>query len=195
MRRRGLAARLWRRVAHRLRRLLAADEARQRAALARLDQGAWLGPGARIVNTAGPDAIRIGAYSQLFGELAIGGAGGRIVVGDWTLIREDTRIRSRASVTIGNHVGISHLVDIADDAGAEPLPPAAGTAGPNGSRGEPRSIVIEDDVWIGCKSTILKGVRIGRGAMVAAGSLVVEDVPARAYVAGSPAIVVRRNRP
>ena len=54
-----------------------------------------------------------------------------------------------------------------------------------------KPIVIEDDVWIGFKSTILKGVHIGRGAIVAAGSLIIEDVPAWTIVAGNPAKVVR----
>jgi acetyltransferase-like isoleucine patch superfamily enzyme len=56
-------------------------------------------------------------------------------------------------------------------------------------------IVIEDDVWIATNSTILPGVRVGRGAVIAAGSLVTKDVPAYTVVAGNPAkpIMKRTN--
>lgn len=52
-------------------------------------------------------------------------------------------------------------------------------------------ISIGDHVWIGARSTILKGVSIGDGAVVAAGSLVTRDVPPGALVGGSPARMVR----
>lgn len=53
--------------------------------------------------------------------------------------------------------------------------------------GEYVPIVIEDDVWIGARCTILKGVTIGRGAVVAAGSVVVRDVEPYTIVGGNPA--------
>lgn len=52
-------------------------------------------------------------------------------------------------------------------------------------------IVIEDDVWIGCRATILDGVNIGQGAVVAACAVVTKDVPPYAVVAGCPARVIR----
>jgi acetyltransferase-like isoleucine patch superfamily enzyme len=51
-------------------------------------------------------------------------------------------------------------------------------------------VVIEDDVWIGPKATILKGVRIGSGAFVEAGALVTRNVPSRARVIGNPAQII-----
>ncbi|WP_309025292.1 DapH/DapD/GlmU-related protein [Pelagicoccus sp. SDUM812002] len=48
-------------------------------------------------------------------------------------------------------------------------------------------IVVEDDVWIGAGAILLPGVRIGRGAIVAAGAVVTKDVPAFARVGGVPA--------
>lgn len=54
-----------------------------------------------------------------------------------------------------------------------------------------KPIVVDDDVWIGAKSTILSGTKIGRGAIVAAGSVVSRDVPAYAVVGGSPARVIK----
>jgi acetyltransferase-like isoleucine patch superfamily enzyme len=65
----------------------------------------------------------------------------------------------------------------------------------NRSRRPPIStkpVIIEDDVWIGFNATILKGVRIGAGAMVAPGALVIEDVPPDTEVSGNPARVVNR---
>jgi acetyltransferase-like isoleucine patch superfamily enzyme len=54
----------------------------------------------------------------------------------------------------------------------------------------PRPITIGDDVWIGMAALILKGVSIGAGARVEPGSVVVNDVPAGATVAGNPARLV-----
>ena len=54
-----------------------------------------------------------------------------------------------------------------------------------------RPIVIKDDVWIGMNVIILKGVTIGEGAIVGAGSVVTKDVPAWTVVAGNPAKVVK----
>lgn len=53
------------------------------------------------------------------------------------------------------------------------------------------NIVVEDDVWIGFRSTILSGVHIGQGAIVAAGSVVTKDVPPYAIVGGIPAKVIK----
>lgn len=56
-------------------------------------------------------------------------------------------------------------------------------------------IVIEDDAWIGFKSVILKGVRIGRGAIVASAAVVTKDVDPWTIVAGNPAKVVEVLKP
>ena len=52
-------------------------------------------------------------------------------------------------------------------------------------------IVIGDDVWIGMRVMIFKGVSIGNGAVVAAGSVVTKDVPPMSVVAGNPSQVVK----
>ena len=52
-------------------------------------------------------------------------------------------------------------------------------------------IVVDDDVWIGYGATILSGVHIGQGAIVAAGAVVAKDVPPYAVVGGVPAKVIK----
>jgi acetyltransferase-like isoleucine patch superfamily enzyme len=53
------------------------------------------------------------------------------------------------------------------------------------------AIIIEDDVWIGADSIILKGVRIGQGAIIGAGSVVTKEIPAFTIWAGNPAKFIR----
>jgi len=53
-------------------------------------------------------------------------------------------------------------------------------------------VTIEDKAWIGFRSIILKGVRIGEGAIVAAGSVVTKDVPDWTIVGGNPARIIRK---
>jgi acetyltransferase-like isoleucine patch superfamily enzyme len=55
---------------------------------------------------------------------------------------------------------------------------------------EKKAVWIEDDVYIGPSVTILKGVRIGKGAFIEPGSMVTRDVPALTRVLGNPARVV-----
>lgn len=54
-----------------------------------------------------------------------------------------------------------------------------------------KPVVIEDDVWIGVNSIILKGVTISKGSIVAAGSVVTKDVPPFVIVAGNPAKIIK----
>jgi acetyltransferase-like isoleucine patch superfamily enzyme len=103
-------------------------------------------------------------------------------------------------ITIGSNVLIAGGVTIADS-DFHPVMPAARLADTiavsavgNRLKRPPIStkpIIIEDDVWIGFNATILKGVRIGAGAMVEAGALVISDVPPNTIVAGNPARVVK----
>lgn len=55
--------------------------------------------------------------------------------------------------------------------------------------------MIGNDVWLGFESTVLPGITIGDGAIVAAKSVVTRDVPPYAIVAGSPATLVRMRFP
>ena len=54
-----------------------------------------------------------------------------------------------------------------------------------------KRITVGNDVWIGCNSTVLRGVSIGDGAIVAANSVVTKDVPPYAVVAGTPSRIIK----
>lgn len=54
-----------------------------------------------------------------------------------------------------------------------------------------KPVIIEDHVWCGANVTITKGVRIGAGAVIAAGAVVTKDVPEKAVMAGVPARRIR----
>lgn len=56
-----------------------------------------------------------------------------------------------------------------------------------------KPVIIADNVWIGHNAMILKGVTVGEGAIVAAGSVVTKDVPPHSVVAGNPAKVIKEN--
>jgi acetyltransferase-like isoleucine patch superfamily enzyme len=63
-------------------------------------------------------------------------------------------------------------------------------------QGETRKgIVVEDDCWIGAKSTILDGVHIGKGSIVAAGSVVNKDFPPFSIIGGAPAKIIKSREP
>ncbi len=55
-----------------------------------------------------------------------------------------------------------------------------------------KPIIVSDDVWIGARSIILKGVIIGRGSIIASGSVVTKDVPPGVVVGGNPACIIKK---
>lgn len=99
-------------------------------------------------------------------------------------INHGAKIHAFDKISIGHGVYIGDDVAIRDSDGHE----IAGSVKPM-----TMPIVIKDHVWIGAKVTIIKGVTIGDGAVVAAGSVVVKDVPPHTLVAGVPARVVKDN--
>ena len=96
------------------------------------------------------------------------------------------------SITIGHNVAISEHVVIRDSDNHKVI--KLSDKDEKIIESEVTSpIVIEDHVWIGMGATILKGVTIGNGSIVAAGSLVNKNVPPHSLVAGIPAKVVKTN--
>lgn len=109
--------------------------------------------------------------------------GDEVYIADDLLIVEE--LAERGNLTIGNRVSIAPRVTLVT------------SSHPNSSRIRPFApvsqgpIVIEDDAWLGAGCVILPGVRIGRGAVVGANSVVAQDVLPLHVVAGQPAKTVR----
>ena len=145
--------------------------------------------------------IRIGNHCRVYGTLESQGSG-KIQIGDHTCIYNKTVIGSSESIRIGQCVIISNHIHIYDNNNHPISPEVRHTMCMGGFEGDPwrwkhaksAPIVIEDDVWIGEYSAIMKGVTIGKGAIVAAHSVVTKDVPPYTIVAGNPARVVKEIR-
>ena len=150
------------------------DEAGRRGAIER---------GVRILGDA---RIRLGDRVTLRRGVVLAG-NGRLVIGSGTTINDRCQISAFDSVQIGADCLFAPQVIVLDidhrfDARDRPLKQ-------QGYRTAP--VVIGDDVWLGANVVVLRGVRIGRGAIVGANSVVTRDVPDFAIVAGVPARVLR----
>jgi len=111
-------------------------------------------------------------------------------VGDDSYIGYAAELFSGSEIIIGNHVLIANhvLINGYDGHPLNPLERAAGVRPDIDGFG---AIRICDYAWIGSKAIVLKNVTIGRGAVVASGSVVTKDVPELTVVAGNPARIVR----
>jgi acetyltransferase-like isoleucine patch superfamily enzyme len=129
-----------------------------------IDRNCWLNCGGKI-NDHDHGYFKIGEYSFI-GCNAVIGAGGGIEVGNHVLIGQTVNLHAE------NHNYLNPEVRI-DQQGIKY-----------------QGIIIEDDVWIGSKATILDGVRIGMGAVIAAGAVVTKSIPEYAIAVGVPARIV-----
>ena len=114
---------------------------------------------------------------------------GSITMGDDCTVNPYTVLYGHGHLKIGNGVRIAtHTVFVpANHVFADPDVPI------HRQGRTQEGIEIEDDVWIGCNVSILDGVRIGTGSVVAAGSVVTHDVEPYSVVAGVPAKTIRRR--
>ena len=110
--------------------------------------------------------------------------GKNISIGKNVFFNSGCRFQDHGGITIGDNVLVGHNVvmatlnhDMAPERRADM---------------HPAPIHIEDNVWIGSNATILPGVTVGEGAIIAAGAVVSKDVPANTIVAGVPARVIKK---
>jgi acetyltransferase-like isoleucine patch superfamily enzyme len=184
----GAALAAGRRMASTLHTWAARDQAQLAAGARLIDSG-------RIYNLRGDrNAVRVGTGSVIAGHLLTFAHGGRIAIGSWCYVGANSRIWSAASIDIGDRVLISHNVNI-HDCDSHPREPelrhrqfvAIATSGHprelDGVAAAP--IRIEDDAWIGFNVIILKGVTVGARSIIAAGSIVTDDVPPNSIVIGT----------
>jgi maltose O-acetyltransferase len=110
---------------------------------------------------------------------------GNLTIGDHTVINQRCRLDNRGLIAIGSNVNISNDVHIITaDHDVQDAKFGGRVAG----------VVIEDYVFIGSRATILRGVTIGRGAVVSSCACVTKNVPSNSIVSGVPAKVVgQRN--
>jgi acetyltransferase-like isoleucine patch superfamily enzyme len=141
------------------------------------------------VRVSGRPVVNFGAYSRLGREVFLETAeSGSITVGKQVRINAGCFLVSYAGITIGDHCLIGEYTSIRDANHRIDGPQLIREQGH-----ESAPIVIGTNVWIGRGTTILKGVRIGDGAVVGANSVVTHDVPAGAVVAGCPARLLRQR--
>jgi acetyltransferase-like isoleucine patch superfamily enzyme len=112
-------------------------------------------------------------------------------IGNRSFIGWHVTISVGQSVVIGEHCLIGANVLIADN-DMHPLSAEARRRNETVSKDAIKPVHIGDDVWVGSGCHILKGVKIGNGSVVGAGSVVVGDVPANCIAAGNPARVVKQ---
>jgi acetyltransferase-like isoleucine patch superfamily enzyme len=168
------------------------------------DEGSKILSTGRIVNPGNTTNVLLGKWTWLAGELLVYPHAGRIEIGDHCYIGEGTRIWSLSHVKIGSRVFLSHGVNVHDNdahslsAGErhrhfrERVQKGAASFVETVRTG---NVEICDDAWIGFNSTILKGVRIGEGAVVGACSTVTHDVAPYTVVVGNPAVPVGQSLP
>ncbi len=156
----------------------------------------------KVFNSRGKkENIVIGESSHIYGELLVFGYGGKITIGSFSFLGENSKIWSGDSVNIGDHVFISHNCNIVDTNSHEidyierkeshlyRLKNGLTTDLKGNIITSP--IIIEDHVWISFNVIILKGIRIGKGSIIAAGSVITKDVPPFSLMAGNPAKLIK----
>jgi acetyltransferase-like isoleucine patch superfamily enzyme len=187
-----------RRLLHKIGALGAKTEFQQEVLLIK-GLGCNLTPNSRVFNHArNPQSIELRQGVFIDGTLEVYEKG-KITIDDYTFFG-NSRIYCANSVSIGkgcwiaDHVSImdSNLHPISAKRRFEDAVNFSKGIFPDVYSNIPNSpVVIKDSVWIGVSSVVLKGVTIGEGAVIGAGSVVTKDVPPWTIVAGNPARIIR----
>lgn len=155
-------------------------------------------------NTGAAENFKIESHCTI-GAYFIIKFGGKVFIDQNTYIGPGTIIQCKESITIGKGVIIANNVLIIDN-NNHPVEPELRWRMSlcndflndelwTWKYAQSKPIVIEDNVWIGRDCRIMKGVTIGKGSIVALGSIVTKDVPPYSMVAGNPARIVKSIKP
>ena len=167
-------------------------------------EDAVLADEAVLHNPFSANAVRIGANTRMMGEIIVIREGASVDIGEWCFIGPRAKLWAMEKISVGARVQISHGVHVFDNnSHSRSASERAARYRELMTEGRHRiaenitcgAIKIEDDVWIGFNAAIMKGVTIGRGAIVGACSVVTKDVESYAIVAGNPAKVVGKSVP
>ena len=156
-----------------------------------IDPTAQISPDARITPSSRGSLIKIGAHTHIYDFVVIRpvGGSGDVIIGEHCYINPHSCLYSGNGITMGDYVLIAPgcmIVPTNHAYGSREIPIRHQGFLP--SKG---GVVIEDDVWVGANSVLLDGCHIGKGAIVAAGSVVSGKVEPYAVVAGTPAKFIR----
>jgi acetyltransferase-like isoleucine patch superfamily enzyme len=139
----------------------------------------------------GSTAVEIAEDADIRSHALLHAYGGSIRVGRYSCVNHFCFVNGAGGVWIGDDVMMgTHTAILSSEHGMDDLPVPM-TRQPS----HVSPVVIEDDVYIGAHVTILAGITIGTGAIVAAGAVVTRDVEPYAVVGGVPARVLRSRRP
>lgn len=154
-----------------------------------------------ITNPGGiNDNVKIGEHCTFFGTIyAL--FGGHVIIGNNTYVGTKTYLMAKERITIGNDCIIANDVIVCDN-NNHPIEPEKRLEMSRCADylsdekwtwiyADSAPIVVEDNIWIGRRAMIMKGVTIGKGSIVGAGAVVTHDVPEFTVVAGNPAKVVK----
>ena len=135
------------------------------------------------------NSVRLAAMTTISGR-AVGRRVPKLVIGD------NVGIGWRTSISVGQNIVIGNNVRIAGDCYLAGYPghPVDANARANGlpdTDDQIGDIVLHDDVWLATGVKVMPGVTIGKGTIVAAGSIVTKDLPDYVLAAGSPAKVIK----
>lgn len=134
-------------------------------------------------------SIKIGNNSELLPYSMLMTYGGNIEIGQHCSINPFAIIYGHGNVKIGNYVLVAGGTMIIPNNHVfkdKNVPIAM-------QGNDKKGIIIEDDVWIGHGCSILDGIRIGKGAVIAAGSVVNNDVEPYSVVGGIPALLIKNR--
>jgi maltose O-acetyltransferase len=150
----------------------------------------YVGPRARLIGRA--FVLNLGRITIGERLLMLGGSvrcelvtypDAAIEIGDRVFLNSGVSISAHHLVKIGNGCQIgNHSLFMDND---------YHQVGNLHETGDSKPIILEDDVWLGARVIVLKGVTIGQGAVIGAGSIVTRDIPARSVAVGSPARVIK----